>query len=125
MTFATSIQCMDGRVQLPLISYIMDAEQVDYVDVITEPGPCKILSEQSDAIRIQTILERLEISVTSHESEVIYISGHYDCTANAVTKEVQIQQVEESIHWLRNKFRSIRISGLWINENGKVEPIHT
>ncbi len=37
-TFATAINCMDGRVQLPVIAYLKSKYVVDYVDAITEPG---------------------------------------------------------------------------------------
>ena len=39
MSFATSIHCMDGRIQEPIIQYIKTKYDVQYVDVITEPGP--------------------------------------------------------------------------------------
>lgn len=33
--FATAINCMDGRVQIPVIEYIKSKYEVDYVDMIT------------------------------------------------------------------------------------------
>ena len=39
MSFYTTINCMDGRVQLPVISYLMERFGVQYVDAITGPGP--------------------------------------------------------------------------------------
>ena len=36
--FATSISCIDGRIQLPLAKWIKENYSVDYVDAITEPG---------------------------------------------------------------------------------------
>ena len=43
--FATAINCMDGRTQLPTINWAMKELNVDYVDSITEAGPDKILAE--------------------------------------------------------------------------------
>jgi hypothetical protein len=34
MSFYTTINCMDGRVQFPVISYLMERFVVRYVDVI-------------------------------------------------------------------------------------------
>ena len=45
--FATAISCMDGRVQDPISRYIKEKFNVDYVDTITEPGPNKIIAENS------------------------------------------------------------------------------
>lgn len=40
--FATTINCMNGRVQIPVIDYMKSKYGVDYVDMVTEPGPNKI-----------------------------------------------------------------------------------
>ena len=34
ITFATAINCMDGRVQIPVIEYLKKEFKVDYVDMI-------------------------------------------------------------------------------------------
>ncbi len=44
-TFATAINCMDGRTQEPIINYMKNKFKVDYVDMISEPGPVKALAE--------------------------------------------------------------------------------
>ena len=46
--FATAVNCMDGRVQKPVIEYLQKSFGVDYVDMVTEPGPNKILAEGKD-----------------------------------------------------------------------------
>ena len=43
--FATAINCMDGRTQQSVIEYMKRTFSVDFVDMITEPGPNKILAE--------------------------------------------------------------------------------
>ncbi len=48
MSFCTTINCMDGRVQLPVIKYLQKHFNVDYVDSITEPGPNLILAKQTN-----------------------------------------------------------------------------
>ena len=42
-SFATSVSCIDGRVQLPMISWIKDRYSVDFVDTITAPGIDKVI----------------------------------------------------------------------------------
>ena len=44
-TFFTAINCMDGRVQLPVIKYVQEKFDILFVDMITEPGPILYLSE--------------------------------------------------------------------------------
>ena len=55
MKFCSAIDCMDGRVQLPVINYWKERLKVSSVDSITEPGPNLILAKQSDKVAIQSI----------------------------------------------------------------------
>ena len=50
MKFYTVINCMDGRVQLPVIKYLQKRFNVEYVDSITEAGPNLVLSEHKNYI---------------------------------------------------------------------------
>ncbi|MCK4433251.1 MAG: hypothetical protein KAV48_04880, partial [Methanomicrobia archaeon] len=56
--FATAINCMDGRVQIPVIEWLKRKYSASYVDMITEPGPNKILAESKDDPVIETIKRR-------------------------------------------------------------------
>ena len=57
--FATAINCMDGRVQSPTIDYIKSNFNVDYVDMITEPGPNKILAEGKEEQVIEALKKKV------------------------------------------------------------------
>jgi len=43
--FAAAINCVDGRTQIPVMEWMKKNCRVDYVDMVTEPGPVKILKE--------------------------------------------------------------------------------
>ena len=86
-TFATAINCIDGRVQEPVIGFVDRKFKVDYVDMITEPGPDKVLSEAGDLDIIESVKKRISISVEKHGSKVVIVAGHYDCAANPVGEE--------------------------------------
>ena len=81
--FATSITCMDGRIQIPIIEWIKKNYDVDFVDTITEPGVDKKISEDSVFKSIKT---KAEISINAHKSSMIFVSGHYDCAGNPVSR---------------------------------------
>ncbi|NQT25299.1 hypothetical protein HQ585_08090 [candidate division KSB1 bacterium] len=123
MQFATSIHCMDGRIQGPLIHYIKDKYHVQYVDVITEPGSCKIMAENVDGLVMQSIDKRITISVQVHGSKLIFLSGHYDCAGNPVPKEIQVQQVVKGADVLQSKYPDVEVVKLWVNENWEVEEL--
>lgn len=116
-TFATAINCMDGRVQIPVIEYIRTKYKVDYVDTITEPGPNKILSENRDKTIVESIKRRVDISVIKHNSKYIAIVGHYDCAGNPVEQDIQLKQIPQAIRVMKEWNFDAQIIGLWVDEN--------
>ena len=76
-TRAVCLNCMDGRVQLPVIHWIQQQCHVDYVDMITEPGMDALLADQNRSI--ETIIQKLELSIEKNNAKVIVIVGHSDC----------------------------------------------
>ena len=118
--FSTAINCMDGRVQLPVIEYMKNRYGVDYVDMVTEPGPNKILAENGNKTTIESIKRRAKISVERHNSKKIAIVGHHDCAGNPTDKETQIKQIHSSIKTVKSWGCNVQIIGLWVDENWMV-----
>lgn len=116
-SFATAINCMDGRTQIPVIDYIRKKYKVDYVDMITEPGPIRFLAENTDKPTIESIKRRVAISTDKHISVHIVIVGHHDCAGNPVEKATQLKQILESIWTVRSWGFRAETLGLWIDEN--------
>ncbi len=73
--FGTAVNYMDGRVQFPIANWMKEQFNLDYVDMITEPGPNNILATGPGQI-IESIKTRAEISAKAHGSKVILIVGH-------------------------------------------------
>jgi hypothetical protein len=121
--FATAINCMDGRVQLPVINWLMQNLSVDYVDMITEPGPDKILAQGSAAAQ-DSIKARVLISVNKHGSDTILVAAHHDCAGNPVARAQHEMDVRQSVIRIRSWDLPVkRIFGAWIGEDWKVEII--
>jgi len=53
MSFYTAINCMDGRVQLPVITYLQKRFGVEHVDSITAAGPNRLVTMTVPAIPSQ------------------------------------------------------------------------
>ena len=121
--FGTSIHCMDGRIQEPLINFIKEKYNIRYIDVITEPGPCSILAQNIDNFLVESIKNRLIISLKKHGSKIIFISGHYDCAGNPVSKDIQVQQIIKSEKFLLQKYPDVKVVKLWIDKNWEVEEL--
>ena len=123
MKFVTAINCMDGRVQLPAIEWLKNKYNAEYIDMITEPGPIKILDENKNSCLVESIKNRIDVSVNKHLSRVIAIIGHYDCAGNPVDKETQIIQIKNSIKKVSSWNFNADIIGLWIDENWEISDL--
>ncbi len=123
MNFATAINCMDGRVQLPVIKWISERYDVDYVDMVTEAGPVKVLADNGDAVLQESIRKRVEISVNKHRSKIVALVAHFDCAGNPVEKDIQIGQIKKSFETVRSWGFEVEIIGLWVDENWEVHQV--
>ena len=121
-TFATAINCMDGRTQEPIISWAKKTFEVDYVDAITEPGPDKILAEGPDTL-VESIRNRVMISVNKHGSQNVIMVSHHDCAGNPVSKEEHLDQLKKSVDVISSWELEVKIIGVWIGEDWKVNKL--
>ena len=114
---------MDGRIQEPIQKYLKQTYGITYVDTITEPGPCKIIAENKNKTLIDSILDRVNISVNKHGSRLMAISGHHDCAGNPCAEETQKEQTRQSVEYLKIQYPEVDIIGLWIDNEWTVGKI--
>ena len=120
MTFFTVINCIDGRIQLPVIQYLQQKYNVEFIDSITEAGPNLILADNIDSSTIQSIYNKLDISFNNHKSKGLAIVGHYGCAGNSASKNKQIEHIQKAIKLIQNKYNEKEIIGLWVDHNFEV-----
>jgi len=121
--FVTAINCIDGRVQRPVTEFAIREFKADYVDLITEPGSDKVLSENKDFNIIESIKRRTLISIEKHKSKIIIIAGHHDCAANPVEKEEHCRQIKEAVQKIREWNLGVDVYGIWVDKDWKAELI--
>ncbi len=116
---------MDGRVQLPVIKYLQERFNAEHVDSITEPGPNLILAKQSNVNIVESVFNRLKISVEKHTSVGIAVAGHYGCAGNPATRQAQAEHTLDAVKCIKLRYPDIETIGLWVNENWEVSEIAT
>ena len=121
--FATVINCIDGRVQKPVMEFAIKKFRADYVDLITEPGPDKVLSENKAPDIIESVKRRTLISIEKHKSKIVAIVGHHDCAANPVRKEEHYRQIKKAVQSIKGWSSGIDVYGVWVNEKWEAELI--
>mgnify|MGYP000011010465 FL=1 len=116
--FATSVSCIDGRIQLPLAKWIKENYSVDYVDTITEPGVDKNIVNVSESIKT-----KVGISINAHKSELVVVSGHYDCAANPVSDEEHITQIKNAVEVISSWNLGAKIVGVWVDDSWNIDTV--
>ena len=122
MSFYTAINCMDGRIQETVANYIRKKYNVLFVDMITDAGPVKILSNKKTD-NLKSIISCIDISLKKHKSKGIAIVAHYDCSGNPISDEEQKKLLQKAVIFLENKYINVSVCGLWVDKNRKVEKI--
>ena len=118
--FATAINCIDGRVQEPVAAWLKTELGVDYVDMVTEPGPDAALSDADIAAAIR---RKVAISVAAHGSEVVAVVGHHDCAGNPVSPDEHRRQIERGVALVASWGLPVRVLGLWLGERWQVDVV--
>jgi hypothetical protein len=121
-TFGTAINCMDGRAQEPVIAYLKQKYQLDYVDMITEAGADGALALDNYPLR-EAIRNRASISVTKHHSGLIAVVGHSDCAGNPVDAATHIDHIRQAVERVRSWGFPVQVVGLWLDEQWQVQPV--
>lgn len=121
-SYATAINCIDGRVQEPVTQWMLERFKVDFIDKVNVPGPDKVLSEGSqDAI--EELRRKVQITVDVHKSEYIAVAGHQDCAGNPASDEEHHEQIKKSVEVIKGWGFNLPVVGLWVNENRDIEVV--
>ena len=118
--FATAVTCIDGRVQRPVSDWVKLQMNVHHVDLVTEPGPDKVLSEGPKSL-IDEIMRKVAFSVRHHFSPVVILAGHDTCAANSANREEHFEQIKDGVEAILSYHLKVRVVGVWVNEWGSVE----
>ena len=123
MSFCTAVNCMDGRVQGPIISYLSKRFDGAYVDDITEAGPVNVLASDPESNRSKAIYRKIGVSVNAHGSRVIAVVAHHDCAGNTKPQEEQLEDLRVSVEVLRRRYPDLLVIPLWVGEDWQVEEV--
>ena len=118
MSFCTAINCMDGRVQLPTITFLQTAFNANMLTGSPKPGPVCIFARTTDLIILNSIFTRVDISVRQHGSQ-------WNCCllAPGLRREpadddaCQKAQLKRSVIFLKEAYPNVDVIGLWIDDN--------
>jgi hypothetical protein len=130
MSFCTVINCMDGRVQLPVLEFMKKRFQVDFVDSVTEAGPVRLFANKPSAAASaaderlrESVLSRVLVSTHAHASKALALVAHAECAGNPRPKSEQLAMLERALVSLRQHFPEIEVIALWLDADWKVQEL--
>lgn len=121
-SFGTAVTCIDGRVHRPVILWLRERYGLDYIDIVSEPGPDKLLAEGWPG-DIAPVRKKVGFSVEAHASRLIAVSGHYDCAGNPASPEEHWAQIRAGVRQVRSWGLPADAIGLWVNDQWQIEVI--
>ena len=121
--FCAAINCMDGRAQLPVFEFLQTRFGIEYVDMVTEPGPNAILARQDDPAVLGTIRARLDVSVHKHGSKGIAVVAHSDCAGNPASKDEQLEHLRVAVEFVRERYPETEVIALWLELPSAIEEL--
>ncbi|WP_238538536.1 carbonic anhydrase, partial [Nitrolancea hollandica] len=121
-TFATAINCIDGRAQDPVAEWMRGRFGVRYVDTITEAGADGILANELEAV-LEPVKSKVMVSTGAHKSRVVAVVGHYGCAGNPVAPEDHLEDIRKGVDVVASWGLPVDVIGLWVNDQWQVEVV--
>lgn len=120
--FAVVLNCIDGRTQQPLLEWVRAQYDVDYADVVTEPGMDALLAVGQPAAR-EAVLDKVCVSRLAHLSCYLVVAGHHDCAANPVPRPVHEEHIRTAVHRMRDALPRFDVVGVYVDESWTPRPV--
>lgn len=105
-TFFTSIGCMDGRVQEPILKLGQKRFGAMYPDTVTEAGLVGQLAHNPKQSLVDSIKQKLLISLEKHHSKGIIVHGHQECAGNQVEDHKHKADIRKSVLVIKSLINS-------------------
>ena len=114
----TLVNCIDGTVQLSAIDFAKKIWNVEWVDVITDAAPERILSEAKDTEKVDHIHNNIDASLCNQRKKLLAIASHSDCDINKVSDRKKIEMLQRAVNHLKSKHADADVIGIWVNGEG-------
>lgn len=115
---ATCLNCIDGRVQFPVLNWIRRTYNIRFIDVITSAGMDRLLASGEHS---EEVFRSIRISVAVNNSTRVFVAAHHDCRGNPVSRKAHLSNLAKAIERLKIGWPTLDVVGLWVNSRWKVE----
>ena len=122
--FGTALSCIDGRVHVPVISWMRETLSVEYVDLVTHPGVDGFVVQDS-AAAARLLRPSIDISIQRHASPVLALVGHHECAANPGSADEHREHLLQGLRVLQTWSLGVKLVALWVNSDWQIDVLLT
>lgn len=118
--FFTVVGCMDGRIQRPVANFGREKFKAEYPDTITEVGMAGLIVNNPDPSFVESLKNKLLISMEKHHSKGIIVDGHQECAGNPVDDEKHKKDIRKSVEFIQNITENkVPVTGVFVIRDGE------
>jgi len=120
-SFFTTVGCMDGRAQEAVAQFGRQRFGAQFPDTITETGLVRKLTKDSpDQGLIDSIKNKLDISLEKHHSKGIIVHGHQECVGNPVSDDEHKDDIRKSVQKIKSLIKSsVPVIGVFVKRSSQ------
>ncbi len=119
-TFFTTVGCMDGRAQAVVAEYGLKKFGAKFADTITEAGFVGQLANNPQESLLDSIKNKLDISLGKHRSKGIVVHGHQECAGNPVGEEKHKGDIRKTVQVVQSLINSsVPVVGVFVKRSQK------
>lgn len=121
-TFFTTVGCIDGRVQEVVAQYGKSYFNAQYPDTITEAGMDGAVSHAQNSTFLESLENKLLISIERHNSRGVIVHGHEDCAGNPVSEEQHKEDIKKDVSLIQEltQATNIEVIGVYVRVTPEV-----
>ncbi len=118
-TFFTSVGCMDGRAQEPILKFGQKKFRAKFADIITEAGLVGLLgAKKIKKSLLNSLKKKMLISIEKHHSKGIVVHGHQECAGNPVDDQKHKDDIRKSVGVIKSLVNSsVPVVGVFVKRS--------
>lgn len=119
MNYGIVINCIDVTNRLPVIEFLKFVWKTEWVVVISDAAPEKVLSERKDTQAIEHIHKTIQASLKNREKVHLAVVSHHGCFINKDGEFEKRDMLHKAVEYLKSKYSEAEVMGIWVDKEGK------
>jgi len=115
------INCMDGQMQLPIVSYTEKHFGILHTCFLTVAKPSYLIAEKRDSRQAQDLLQNLLVLMLENRPKTIVLVAHHNPADVTETDWMQLKHLDDAVQFLAGLHRSVEVVGLWMDAHGTIQ----